>query len=475
MSAPTPSATSAANATQTAPVERDAAGRRLWRAGTLTYTTAGLVVLFAWLLWGDFAWNMKDRAITPVGQLMLRQFGASDFLVSLLVGSVPAAIGLILGPVISVRSDRHRGRWGRRIPYLLIPTPIIAFTLVGLAYTVPVGDWLHGFLGANSPGELGCRLIAFSFFWAAFEVFQTIAQAVFGGLINDVVPQEVIGRFFGLFRIVSLFAAIIFNFKLIGIAETHSKEIFLGLGLLFGVGFMLMCLMVKEGDYPPPAPLAPDAKGALQTAFANTSGYLRECFSNRYYLWLFAAGMLGGLASAPVNTFSVFYAKSMNINMTDYGHLLVITYCFSIVSAYFIGWAADKFHPVRLGIISLAVYATAMLWGGWAATDARTFSIIFVLHGVIQGVYNTGIASLGQRLYPKVKFAQFASAGGIIGGLGFMILTPLTGKYLDLTGNVYSHTFYMSGALSLVALISFIVIWQKMKNYGGHKGYQPPE
>jgi hypothetical protein len=39
-----------------------------------------------------------------------------------------------------------------------------------------------------------------------------IANAVFGGLINDVVPPALIGRFFGLFRAVSLLAGIIFNF-----------------------------------------------------------------------------------------------------------------------------------------------------------------------------------------------------------------------------------------------------------------------
>ena len=30
-----------------------------WSVGTLTYTAAGLAVLFALLLWGDFAWSMK--------------------------------------------------------------------------------------------------------------------------------------------------------------------------------------------------------------------------------------------------------------------------------------------------------------------------------------------------------------------------------------------------------------------------------
>ncbi len=448
-------------------------GSKVWRAGTLTYTTAGLFALFAWLLWGDFAWAMKDRAVGPVAQLMLRQFGSSDFVVGLLVGSVPAAIGLILVPIISVKSDRHRGRWGRRIPYLLIPTPLIAFSMAGLAYTVPVAGWLHQALGVNSPGDVGCRLIVFGFFWTVFEIFQTVAQAVLGGLINDVVPQEVIGRFFGLFRAISLIAGMIFNFWLIGHAEQHYTAIFLGLGLLYGVGFTLMCLRVREGEYPPPPPLDPDATGIARMS-KPIGAYARECFANPFYLWLFLALMLGGLAGGPVNAFSVFYAKGIGMDMNSYGNLLVITFACSLVLSYVTGALADRFHPVRLGILSLMLYTIFMFWGGWAATDTATFSVAFVAHGVIQGIYNTGTASIGQRLFPRAKFAQFASAAGIVSAPFFMVLPPLLGKYLDLNGHVYRHTFIMSGALGFIGLLFFLVVWRGFMRYGGLKNYVPP-
>ena len=84
----------------------DVQGRPLWRAGTLTYTTAGLVALFAWLLWGDFAWMLKERSVVPVAQLVLKKFAASDTLVAILVGSLPAALGMILGPLMD-RSYRQ--------------------------------------------------------------------------------------------------------------------------------------------------------------------------------------------------------------------------------------------------------------------------------------------------------------------------------------------------------------------------------
>jgi MFS family permease len=443
-----------------------------WRVGTLVYTTAGLVALFCWLLWGDFAWNMKERAVNPVAQLMLRQFEASDFLVGLLVGSLPSALGLLLGPIISVKSDRHRGRWGRRIPYLLIPTPIAALAMAGLAYTPEFAAVLHESLAASSPGLVACRLLVFAFFWSIFEVFTIIANAVFGGLINDVVPQAVIGRFFGLFRAVSLLAGMIFNFWLIGHAEEHYRLIFLGLAALYGVGFSLMCFFVKEGDYPPPPPL--ETATSFRSRFAPLLVYLRECFANPYYLWVFLALMLGMLSAGPVNTFSVFYAKSLGMSMDYYGKLLVITFAVSFALSFGLGWLADKFHPLRIGLVALSLYAALTLWAGFFADTPARFSVAFVGHGILAGTFLTAIASLGQRLFPRAKFAQFASASGIVIAFGYMVLPPALGALLDATGHVYRYTFLLSGVISLLGVAAFIVVYRRFIRLGGPSAYVAP-
>ena len=65
------------------PPAADRPAPKLWTVGTLTYTAAGLTVLFSWLLWGDFAWSMKERSVTPVVQLLLKKFQASDTLAGL--------------------------------------------------------------------------------------------------------------------------------------------------------------------------------------------------------------------------------------------------------------------------------------------------------------------------------------------------------------------------------------------------------
>ncbi len=441
--------------------------QKTWVVGTLTYTAGGLAVLFLWLLFGDFAWSIKQRAVDPVAQLLLKQNHATDLLVGILIGSIPSALGMLLGPVIGVWSDRHRGRWGRRIPFLLLPTPFAVLSMAGVAFTPLIGRWIDTTMGGQSPGPQACVLIAFGFFWVLFEFATTVANVVFGALINDVVPQEMLGRFFGLFRAMSLLAGIIFNFFLMGKAESHYMEIFLGLGLFYGVGFSLMCLKVKEGDYPPPPERAPNPWAGMKT-------YLRECYAQPYYLWVFGAMALANLAFGPVNSFSVFYARSIGVSMDSYGKYLAITYGISLVLSYGLGSLADRLHPLRMGIIAMIGYALVSIWGGLFATTQNSFAVGFILHGVLSGVYFTGAASLGQRLFPKAQFAQFASAAGIMGSICYMFLPPLVGMFLDLSGHNYRLTFLMGFGLSVLALGALLVVYRKFQNLGGDKNYVAP-
>lgn len=447
------------------------APKKSWKAGTLTYTSAGLVVLFIWLLFGDFAWQLKERSVTATAQLLLKRFDSSDFLVGLLIGSLPAAMGMILGPIISVKSDRHRGRWGRRIPYLLVPLPFVVASMAGLALSPSLGASIHEALGASSPGLNACVLGTFAGFWAVFEVATITANSVFGGLINDVVPQAIIGRFFALFRIISLVDGIIFNYFLIKHAEAHFFWIFIGTGIFYGVGFALMCFNVKEGEYPPPEPLSETAKpGHLQ----GIRSYLRECFATPYYLWVFGALTLCMLAFGPVNAFSIFYAKSLDMSMQTYGRYIAASYAVSIILAYFLGSMADRFHPVRMAIATITLYAGFMLWGAGFATDSGRFGIAFIAHTILSGAYFTSTASIGQRLYPKMKFAQFASAAGILIAATAAILPPVVGLILDASGHQYRLTFLMGGILASLGLVSLLVVHRKFMKLGGPKNYVAP-
>ncbi|EIP97839.1 hypothetical protein OpiT1DRAFT_02289 [Opitutaceae bacterium TAV1] len=450
---------------------------KTWSAGTLTYTSTGIVVLFCWLLFGDFAWAMRDRSVFPMAKWYLKTLEVPNVLFGILMSSFPAIIGLFLGPVISMKSDRHRGRRGRRLPFLLVTAPLGAFGMIGLGVTPFIAKWAHGHFPDQS--EMWVSVVCFGVFWSAFEFATIAAGAVFGGLINDVVPKPLLGRFFGLFRAISLIDGIIFNYWIMGHVPVHFTVILCAVGVFYGLAFMIVCLRLKEGAYPPPPPLPVDETGCpVGTGGRFVAGvrtYFRECFTNRYYMSVFAMLTFAGLTFLPVNTFSVPYAQSLGMSMDFYGKCLALTYAISFVLSCGIGWLVDKFHPLRVSMCAMGSYLVLAMAGSWLATTPERFAVIYVLHGVLSGTYMTSAASLGLRLFPQSRFAQFASANGMVNSMFLMTLAPAVGILIDITGNIYRHTFTVGCMLALITMTAQVLVYRQFMRLGGPHGYMAPE
>lgn len=440
---------------------------KIWNAGTLTYTSGTLVALFGWLLLGDFAWSMRDRSVGPMAGWYLQQLKVSNLFFGLLVSSFPALVNSIVAPIASVKSDRHRGRRGRRIPFLLATTPFAVFGMLGLAATPYLSKWLHEHLPGAS--EIGVAILCFGIFWATFEIATIASQAVLGGLFNDVIPRELLGRFYGLFRAVSLLDGMIFHYWITGAIPKHFPLILSLIGLFYGGAFLWVCFKVKEGEYPPPTPLEEGRQIA-----SGMRVYFKECFTKRYYLAIFVLMTAGGLSFAPVNTFSIPYAHSLGMDMDEYGKALALTYTISLALSFFLGWLADLFHPLRVVIVTSLGYALVTVWGGFFATTQTTFFIALVLHGVISGCYFTGAASLGQRLFPHEKFAQFASAAVMMAAPANILLAPLVGGFIDHASDAFRYTFLAGCVLSLVTVACALYVYRDFVKLGGPKNYQPP-
>jgi len=472
----TPSDDSAASPVQ---VLAEPGQGKQWRTGTLTYTSGGLLVLFVWLLGGDFAWQLRDRALSPTMPLILRRFGGSDFLAGLLIGTLPAAMGVVLSPIISYWSDRHRGRLGRRIPFLLFTTPFAVVGMLGLAFTPQIGGWVRA-LTNNHLSQTVCAMGVFTLFWMLFEVAAIVCLALHGALVNDVVPRPVLGKFFGLFRMVSLGAGILFYFFFLGKAEEHYKLVFISLGLLYGVTFAVMCLKVKEGQYPPAPPPMPG--GIIGAFFRAIASYFQDCFTKPYYLWFFLANLLAYMAFTPINLFSVFYAKSVGMDLYWYGKFSALQLALSMIQAPILGWLCDKFNPLRMTIFALCMYAITTLLAFFFVRDFRTFAAAHVLCGTCSGIWLTTTAPLGQVILPKMKFATFASAMGIFGAFGQMITAPIVGWILDrINGDRvsdirdYHHIYLWATCFITLSMLVMLVVLRYFKSYGGTRNYVAPE
>jgi MFS family permease len=460
----------------------------LWQAGTLVYNKPALRMLFFWLLWGDFTLMLRERSVQPTFQLLLKQFHASDLVLALLVTVIPQAVTMVLGPVISYRSDRHRSPRGRRIPYLLIPTPLCFLGMVGLAFGPEIGMWLHPALEkawrlvasvyTSTPREWTVNasiLTTIAICWTLFEIFAIMTVIIYNALVADVVPRSVMGRFFGLFRVISLADGIFFMLVLIQYAEAHYKLIFCAVGALFATSFTLMCFMVTEGEYPPEA----DSTSRPRSFIEAVRIYLRECFANSYYRWITLSIALSMMAFVPINTYSIYFAKSLNMDMKWYGRFSAIQFALSLLQAYPIGWLADKLHPIRLVIASFFLHGITVFLAFFLVQGTTSFGVFHVLTGTCAGFWLTAYSPLLPALLPRSRYATRVSAMGATGlaaAIGTIVIGFALGLFLDhVMVHQYRWIYVWSLALDALALGATIVVYGKFKSFGGMKNYAAPE
>jgi hypothetical protein len=160
-----------------------------------------------WLLWGDFCSTVYGILFGNFLPLYLHGLKASNGLIAFLSSSVGGAANILLLPNISMWSDRHRGRWGRRIPFLFWSAPLIALDLIGMGYSSQIGAWLHGVVvPLHVFSQTQVALAVMSLLVVIAAALQMVLYNVYQFLLRDVVPQEVMSWFLTLFRVVGVVA-----------------------------------------------------------------------------------------------------------------------------------------------------------------------------------------------------------------------------------------------------------------------------
>ncbi len=403
----------------------------------------GLPSLFIYLLLGDLAWSLKERAMPDLFKFQLREFSQDAVLLNVLFGALPSAISMCIGPLVGAWSDRTRTRFGRRIPFLLACVPLVSASMVGLAFSVPLGEALWQWAGAGTRER--CIVACMCFFWTLYETFSVLASALFTALVNDTVPQPILGRFFGLFRIISLGVGVVFFYFVFGNElPAVVRPAMLAIAAAYLAGFMVLCKGVQEPPYPPPTPAQMSSLPALRG---------EDGASPWFYLLLFVTLAIATICVLPVNINSYNAIGQFGVDRSDYGRAVAAAYCISIVLALPVGWLADRFHPLRVGIVALGLYALSML-GAWEFVAGRlSFLVWFVVHAVLAGTFLTGTAALLPVLLPRARFSSMAALSASITGLLTVFFTLGLGALLDANGRDFHVIFLVAGLLAALGTL----------------------
>lgn len=458
--------------------------QKTWNVGTLTYTKAGLVGLFAWLLWGDFCFTIMEQVIPSIMPLKFKELGASNTLMALVMTSVPSLLTTVFNPIISFKSDRTRTKWGRRIPYLLGTVPFLTFALLALGVQEPVGRWIQSvaevwFAGLSLPTVL---LIYICFFLLVFKFFDIFVSCIFWYFFNDVVPERLMARFVSWFRIVNAGASTLYNWFVFKHAETHFMEIFVGAGLLYLVGFGLMCLMVKEGKYAPP----PENIGRKTGALASVRTYFTECMTIRHYWFLYLTS-LGGAITGCANLYIIFQQRHLGLDLEHIGKLSAINNVSYIIWIALLGFLADRYHPLRIAIIgkiaALVLAPLGLIWLFWRPPAETVFYFYAILGmlgttavGALQAIVEIPLL---MRIFPRAQYGQFCSARAMCGSFFGISASAATGLILDHFQKQFGDGVYLFLPIwSIVGLTITItclfLLYRSWKAYGGLENYVAP-
>jgi MFS family permease len=233
--------------------------------------------------------------------------------------------------------------------------------------------------------------------------------------------------------------------------------------------FLLLVWRVKEGKYPAPTVIIA-RHGFLQSAQA----YFRECFTTPFYLKLYCIGLLFWCASAPLNTFIVFYAtKNLGLTLDAFGKALSWAGLATIPVFLVLGPIVDRFHPLRVALIGLLAMSASSMLAFLFVHNQLTFLVLFLIYSVAQAIYWGGNASLMPRLLPRSNYGQLCSANAMVAAVGLVIAPALCGMFLDLTRDD-RFVFLWASVVAALGAAASCVAYRHWIQLGGDRYYVAP-
>ncbi len=449
-----------------------------------SWSRAGLVALFFWLLWGDFCFTLMEAVVPAIMPLKLQELHAPNWIMSLIMTTLPGVLNMTLCPWISFASDRHRGRWGRRIPFILGTLPMLCGSLVLMGWSESIGPWLQGQfrpLAEMAPSTVIIALIGV--FMVLFQFFNMFVCSVIWGLYNDVVPEQHLGRFMALFRIVGMVAGALFQAFIFKYATSHTAMICTGGAVLYAIGIGVMCVMVKE----PPLPAEPPAPAERRGFLAGVRSFGRESFSHRLYWYSYISHAFRVFACG-CGIFTVFFQQEMGLDLEQIGWLAATGMVSTIVATMLSAVYVDRWHPLRILTYSLVVSAVAGSAGWiWLLVSLPGHLYFWMTLGMT--VITAFSAALGStsdytvlmRIYPRARYVQFCSARAMLVSVAGIISGLVAGFFLDGLrliwpegGFSYRWIFIWSWVFTIVAAGLTCRWYREWKRLGGDAGYRAP-
>ena len=483
------------------------------RCGTIQYTIPKLIVVFVWLFVGFFVFSVCTQLpakMLPVQFLTHMGGGVSDTANQLIITTIGGILNITVCPYIGFVSDRKRSKWGRRIPYILYALPFISLALFLFAFTDVIGEWLVKISPWTSANPITMTLIAIGIVMFLFQFFFMYVGSVICYLANDTIPPKYFGHYSAVIQIASNAGMFLFNFFIYRHAQdmTAFRYIFIGGMILYTVGTLLMCLNIKETEYPPmegEEELQGKSGSPLdhfRKLFSGIGIFFRESFSHRLYIYRYLLTTFQILTYGAIAAFIFFLRNDMNVEvkhmgMVD-GYLNIIALVGFFLALFVLSTLVGRWHPVRIAIYTyvfgLALVILDARWLlGTLTPQVYIYSSAILAVGKLLSSTITGLAggAFEMLTFPKSRYGSFCSMQAVIRATTVTIASVLLGLGMDwiaqrITGETFWFNHVVRGgshyrlvviwqvAMTIPASILSVMIYREWTKLGGYTGYKAP-
>lgn len=417
---------------------------RTYHCGTLTYTLPRFSFVLFWILVGSAIIAVGTQLPSIMLPVQLKELGISETAKVFVLSTIGSVMNMTVCPYIGVVSDWHRGKWGRRIPYIFLSMPPIVLSLVLFAFSQQLGELFARMTGF---APVTMTVAALSLTMLLFQFFSMWVNSVLWYIFNDIIPTRFLGTAMAAFRIGLNVGPALFYYFLFQYAQSHSALLYLGIAVLYFIGVGLFCLFVREGEYPPLSneQLAIRKQPFQQRMLAKWKGlgtFIKESFCGRIYIYryLFQFAISGATCA---NIFILYLYRELGITDDLAGKFSgmngILTTVGLLVVSVLAAEVVNRWHPMRVEMyfrfFTAALFPLSLRWLFGTLPPK-----VFVWIGLASGVCNlfllglTLVCSLPAQmlLFPKSRFGSFCSMQSLLRSFVVILVSFLAGGLFDL-------------------------------------------
>ncbi len=339
---------------------------------------------------------------------MAREFSRSNLVIGLIIGG-EGLLAILLPVVIGSWSDRLRTRWGGRLPFVVLGTPIAVVGLVGAAFV----------------GSILALAAAVFVYFIAYEPYRA--------MYADLVPDEAAGRgqsTQAVWRGVGTGLALVGGGLLLSIGQP-APFLVAAVVMALSIGLFLRLALRR----PPSQPEA-DAQSTGEALREVRDALLHDPAMRAF----FVANALWELALGALKTFVILWlTEGLGKSLSSSALLVGIVVLLILVGAAFSGELADRLGKRR--VMAVAVWAFGLPMVVLAATTSTLLIGIAAIPLALGGGVLLSLPyALLQPLMEEGRHGQLSGFYSASRGVGVMLGPILAGAAVGLGSGLFSST-----------------------------------